>query len=257
MARFEIERVPVLQDNYVWLVHEPAANVTAVIDPAVTEPVLAAAKRRGWAITHIFNTHHHHDHVGGNLEIKAATGCTIVGPSHDRERIPGIDVEVSDGDTYTFGAEKGEVFFLPGHTRGHIAYWFGGSDALFCGDTLFILGCGRVFEGTHEQMWKSLSRLRALPDSTRIYCAHEYTQSNARFALTVDPANDDLKARAAEIDRLRARGEATVPGTMGEERRTNPFLRADHPGVANAVGLAGAEPVKVFAEVRRRKDTFR
>ena len=257
MARIEIERVPVLQDNYVWLAHEPSANVTAVVDPAVTEPVLAAAKRRGWAITHILNPHHHHDHVGGNLEIKAATGCTIVGPSHDRERIPGIDVEVSDGDTYTFGAEKGEVFFLPGHTRGHIAYWFGGSDALFCGDTLFILGCGRVFEGTHEQMWKSLSRLRALPDSTRIYCAHEYTQSNARFALTVDPANDDLKARAAEIDRLRARGEATVPGTMGEERRTNPFLRADQPGVANAVGLAGAEPVRVFAEVRKRKDTFR
>ncbi|HEY7610993.1 MAG TPA: hydroxyacylglutathione hydrolase [Alphaproteobacteria bacterium] len=257
MARFEIERIPVLQDNYVWLVREPAANVTAVVDPAVAEPVLAAAKRRGWRITHILNTHHHPDHTGGNLEIKKATGCTIVGPSHDRERIPGIDVEVSDGDSYTFGTERGQVFFVPGHTRGHIAYWFPGSDALFCGDTLFIMGCGRLFEGTPEQMWKSLSRLRALPATAQVYCAHEYTQSNARFALTVDPGNADLKARAAEVDRLRALGTPTVPGTLGEERKTNPFLRADTPGVAAAVGLAGAEPAKVFAEVRRRKDVFR
>jgi hydroxyacylglutathione hydrolase len=257
MARFEIERIPVLQDNYVWLVHEPAANVTGVVDPAVADPVLAAAKRRGWRITHILNTHHHPDHTGGNLEIKRATGCTIVGPSHDRDRIPGIDVEVSDGDSYSFGTERGQVFFVPGHTRGHIAYWFPGSDALFCGDTLFIMGCGRLFEGTPEQMWKSLSRLRGLPETARVYCAHEYTQSNARFALTVDPANADLKARATEVDRLRAEGQATVPGTLGDERKTNPFLRADTPGVAAAVGLAGAEPVKVFAEVRRRKDVFR
>lgn len=257
MARFEIERIPVLQDNYVWLVHEPEANVTAAVDPSVAEPVLAAATRKGWRITHILNTHHHPDHTGGNLEIKQATGATIVGPSHDRDRIPGIDVEVSDGDTYTFGKEKGQVFFVPGHTRGHIAFFFGGSDALFCGDTLFLMGCGRLFEGTPEQMWKSLSRLRALPETTNVYCGHEYTQSNARFALTVDPANEDLKARAARIDRARAEGKPTVPGTMGEERKTNPFLRADHPAVAAAVGLAGAEPVKVFAEVRRRKDVFR
>ena len=257
MARFEIERIPVLQDNYVWLVHEPAANVTAVVDPSVAEPVLAAAKRRQWRITHILNTHHHPDHTGGNLEIKAATGCIIVGPSHDRDRIPGIDVEVSDGGTYDFGNERAEIFFVPGHTRGHIAYWFPGSDALFCGDTLFIMGCGRLFEGTPEQMWRSLSRLRALPETAKVYCAHEYTQSNARFALTVDPGNADLKARAAEVDRMRAAGQATVPGTLGQERKTNPFLRADTPGVAAAVGLAGAEPVKVFAEVRRRKDVFR
>jgi hydroxyacylglutathione hydrolase len=257
MARLEIERVPVLQDNYVWLAREPAAGLVAAVDPSVAEPVLAAARRRDWRITHVLNTHHHPDHTGGNLEIKRATGCTIVGPSHDRERIPGIDVEVSDGGTYAFGGETAEIFFVPGHTRGHIAFWFSTSDALFCGDTLFLMGCGRLFEGTPEQMWKSLSRLRRLPDSTKVYCGHEYTQANARFALTVDPANDDLRARAAWVDRMRAEGKATVPGTMGDERKTNPFLRADVPAIAAAVGLAGAEPVKVFAEVRRRKDVFR
>lgn len=257
MARLEIERIPVLQDNYVWLAREPEANLVAAVDPSVAEPVLAAAKRRGWRITHVLNTHHHPDHTGGNLAIKAATGCTIVGPSHDRARIPGIDIEVSDGDTYAFGGERAEIFFVPGHTSGHIAFWFPTSDALFCGDTLFLMGCGRLFEGTPEQMWKSLSRLRALPAATKVYCGHEYTQSNARFALTVDPANRDLKERAAWVDRMRAQGKATVPGTMGDERKTNPFLRADTPGVAAAVGLAGAEPVKVFAEVRRRKDVFR
>jgi len=257
MARLEIERIPVLQDNYVWLAREADSGLVAAVDPSVAEPVLAAARRRGWTITHILNTHHHPDHTGGNLEIKRATGATIVGPSHDRERIPGIDVEVSDGDTYEFGRERAEVYFVPGHTRGHIAFWFKGSDALFCGDTLFLMGCGRLFEGTPEQMWKSLSRLRQLPEATNVYCGHEYTQSNARFALTVDPANRELKERAAEIDRLRAAGKSTVPGTMGDERKTNPFLRADNPAVAAAVGLAGAEPVKVFAEVRRRKDVFR
>lgn len=257
MARLEIERIPVLQDNYVWLAREADSGAVAAVDPSVAEPVLAAAKRRGWTITHILNTHHHPDHTGGNLEIKAATGATIVGPSHDRARIPGIDVEVSDGGTYDLGRERAEIFFVPGHTRGHIAFWFRNSDALFCGDTLFLMGCGRLFEGTPEQMWNSLSRLRALPETTNVYCGHEYTQSNARFALTVEPANPDLKARAAWVDRMRAEGKATVPGTMGDERKTNPFLRADVPAVAAAVGLAGAEPVKVFAEVRRRKDVFR
>jgi len=255
--KLEIERIPVLSDNYVWLAHEPASGLTAVVDPAVADAPLARARALGWTISQILNTHHHPDHVGGNLEIKAATGCTIVGPRADAGRIPGIDIELGDGDTYALGDAVARVIDVPGHTRGHIAYWFGDSDALFCGDTLFILGCGRLFEGTPGQMWHSLSKLLALPDSTKIYCAHEYTQSNARFAVTMEPHNDALLKRAATIDAMRARNEPTVPGTLGQERATNPFLRPDSADLQRTLGLVGADPVAVFAETRRRKDSFR
>ncbi len=253
----EVVRIPVLSDNYVWLAREPLSGAVAVVDPAVAGPVLAEADRRGWKITHIPNTHHHGDHVGGNLEVKAATGCTIVGPKRDKARIPGIDIEIDDGDCYKFGEAEADVFFVPGHTSGHIAYSFRKGRALFCGDTLFALGCGRLFEGTPAQMWKSLGRLRELPDDMRVYCAHEYTQSNARFAVTVESDNKALLARSASIDAARARGEATVPSLLGEEKATNPFLRADVPAVQRAVGMVGADPVAVFAEVRHRKDVFR
>ncbi|MEX0759348.1 MAG: hydroxyacylglutathione hydrolase [Tistlia sp.] len=256
MAELDIHQIPVLSDNYVYLARCRATGMTAVVDPAVAAPVLAEAARLGWTITHILNTHHHGDHVGGNREIMAATGCTVVGPRADRARIPGISVEVDEGDVYRLGECEAKVFFVPGHTSGHIAYWFEESDALFCGDTLFALGCGRLFEGTPEQMWRSLSKLRVLPPETRVFCAHEYTQANARFALSVDAGNSALRSRAAEIDALRAEGRPTVPSTLGSERATNPFLRADDPALAEALGLAGRDPVSVFTEVRHRKDVF-
>jgi hydroxyacylglutathione hydrolase len=252
----EIHQIAVLSDNYVYLARDVATGKTAVVDPATHEEVLEALAERGWTLTHILNTHHHADHTGGNMALKQATGCTIVGPRADRDRIPGIDVEVGDGETYALGESLTTVFDVPGHTRGHIAYWFGDSDALFCGDTMFALGCGRLFEGTPQQMWTSLSRLRALPPSTQVYCAHEYTRSNAAFAITVEPQNGALVARKARIEDMRARGERTVPSTLAEELATNPFLRPDSPDLQKTLGMVGAPLVEVFAETRRRKDSF-
>jgi hydroxyacylglutathione hydrolase len=257
MSRLEIVQVPVLQDNYVYLAHERESGATAVIDPAVADPVLAAARQRHWRITHILNTHNHGDHVGGNLAIQEATGCRIVGFGPDRARIPGITETVEDGDRVKLGEAVAEVIFVPGHTRGHIAYWFAQDKALFCGDTLFALGCGRLFEGTPQQMWPSLERLRRLPDDTRVYCAHEYTLANARFAETIERDNRALAERKRRVEALRQQDQPTVPSLMGEEKATNPFLRADQATVARAVGLPDADPVAVFAEVRRRKDSFR
>jgi hydroxyacylglutathione hydrolase len=222
----EIIRIPVLSDNYVWLVHEPESGETMVVDPAVAEPVLAEAAKRGWTITQIWNTHWHPDHTGGNAAIKEATGCHITGPEAERERIPTLDTFVKEGDTVKLGDVVADVIDVPAHTAGHIAFYIPSEKVAFVGDTLFAMGCGRLFEGTAEQMYDNMRKLEALPDDTKIYCAHEYTQSNGEYALVAEPDNLALKERMAEVLTLRSRGEATVPTTIGQERATNPFMRA-------------------------------
>ncbi len=256
MSRLDIVQIPVLSDNYVYLAHCPETGETAVVDPAVSDPVFEALDERGWTLSHILNTHHHADHTGGNADIKQRAGCTVIGSGADAGRIPGIDVRVGDGDTVMLGNAKARVFDVPGHTRAHIAYWFEDSDALFCGDTLFAMGCGRLFEGTPAQMWNSLSKLKALPPRTQVYCAHEYTQSNGQFALSVEPDNDDLITRMHSVDAMRAKDIPTVPSSIEIEIRTNPFLRPDSPGLQKTLGMEGEDPVSVFAETRARKDSF-
>ena len=226
----EIVRIPVLSDNYVWLVHEPTSGETMVVDPAVAAPVLAKADELGWKITQIWNTHWHPDHTGGNAEIKAATGCVITGPKAEYARIPSLDVQVEGGDTVRLGAASAEVIDVPAHTAGHIAFHFADDHAAFVGDTLFAMGCGRLFEGTAEQMYSNMRKLEVLGDDTAIYCAHEYTLSNGRFALTVEPGNLPLIERVNEVTAMRERGEATVPTTIALERATNPFMRASSVG---------------------------
>lgn len=252
----QVHQFPCLGDNYGYLVHDAASGETAVIDTPEVGPIMDALKETGWTLSHILNTHHHFDHAGGNLEIEAKTGCTVVGPRAEAGKIPGIVTKVGDGDEVRLGNQIAKVFDVPGHTAGHIAYWFQDSGIAFVGDTLFALGCGRLFEGTPEQMWSSLQKLMSMPDDTIIYCAHEYTQSNAAFALSVEPQNAALIDRSKQIDTLRAKGKPTVPSTLGLEKQTNPFLRPTSKDLQETIGKLGATTVEVFAETRRLKDNF-
>jgi len=256
MQPIQVHMFPCLSDNYGYLIHDAENDLTAAIDTPSAQAIEAGLSAKGWRLTHIFNTHHHADHAGGNLELKAATGCKIFGPRADARRIPGIDAEYGDGDAFMFGNHPVVVFDTPGHTTGHIVYYLPEDAVAFVGDTLFSLGCGRLFEGTPKQMWNSLQKLMRWPGDTVLYCAHEYTQANARFALTIEPGNPALVARSRAVDGLRARNEPTVPSTLELEKATNPFLRPSSPEIQKAVGCDGNDLVEVFARVRALKDQF-
>ena len=254
MAPLEIELFACRSDNFGVLLHDPETGATASIDAPEEKPILDALARRGWTLSHIFTTHHHGDHVEANLALKKRFGATIIGPAC--ESIPGIDRKVDGGDSFDFAGRRVEVIATPGHTRGHICFHLPEEKLLFAADTLFALGCGRLFEGTPADMWTSLCKLAVLPDETVVYFGHEYTLSNARFAVTVDPQNAVLAKRAGDIEALRAKGGFTAPTTMGLEKATNPFLRAADPAIRRHLGMERASDAEVFAEIRGRKDRF-
>ncbi|PPB79893.1 hydroxyacylglutathione hydrolase [Albidovulum inexpectatum] len=252
----EIVTVPCLSDNYAFIAHDPATGATAVVDVPETSPILNALRDRGWKASHILITHHHADHVDGVKALAAATGAKVVGAAADANRLPSLDIAVAEGDVVRIGIEEARVMEVPGHTVGHVAYHFPVAAVAFTGDTLMALGCGRVFEGTMEQMWTSLSRLAALPPQTLICSGHEYTLTNGRFALTIEPDNPELVKRVEAVRVAREQGRPTVPSTLAEELATNPFLRAGEPAIKRTLKMEGASDAEVFAEIRRRKDRF-
>ncbi|WP_417823256.1 hydroxyacylglutathione hydrolase [Thalassospira lucentensis] len=256
MAAGEVIVIPCLSDNYTYLVRCHRSEMTAIIDPGEAAPVIKELEDRDWQLDLVINTHHHHDHIGGNAELMKKYGAKLLGPTAEKARIPDMNEMVAEGDQVLIGELEGRVFDVPGHTSGHIAFYFPAITALFSGDSLFALGCGRLFEGTPEQMWQSLQKFRNLPNSTQVYCGHEYTQSNAKFAKTIEPENAILAARCQDIDGLRARNIPTIPSRIDVELATNPFLRADHPDVATALGMENATPTEIFTEIRMRKDNF-
>ena len=252
----EIVTVPCLRDNYAFLLHDPGSGATALIDAPEAGPIASELAQRGWRLTDILITHHHGDHVDGVAALREASGAQVWGAAADAGRLPPLDHAVAEGDTVTVGGLSGQVLEVPGHTVGHVAFHFPAAGVVFTADSLMALGCGRLFEGSAEQMWQSLRKLAALPPETRVCSGHEYTAANARFALTVEPDNEALRGRARAIDGARSDGRATVPSTLGEELATNPFLRAAEPGIAAHLDMAGAAPVDVFARIRGLKDAF-
>lgn len=252
----EIVTLPSLSDNYCFLIHDNASGDTAVVDVPEAGVISQALKERGWTLSHAFLTHHHWDHVDGLADLLAEHPAKVVGASADAHRLPALDIEVSEGDSFMLGDEPVQVLDVSGHTVGHIAFYLPQSQAVFTADSLMALGCGRLFEGDADMMWRSLSKLAALPAETVVYSGHEYTAANAKFAVTVDPANPALDARIKSIATERGAGRPTVPSLLSEELATNPFLRATSPEVQRHLGMEGADPAQVFAEIRKRKDNF-
>jgi hydroxyacylglutathione hydrolase len=250
----EVRLFPCLTDNFGYLVHDPQTKATASIDAPEAAPIIRALEREGWGLTDILITHHHHDHVGGVAELKQKYQCRVVAPNDNTTRISNVDLRAGQGDVVKVGNLLARVLETPGHTLDHVSYVFDNDKALFAADTLFSIGCGRVFEGTYPMMWESLLKLRALPDDFRLYCGHEYTAANIKFALTVDPDNPALKVRAEEVKRLRAENKPTIPTLLGEEKKANVFLRADDPSLAAALRMKGQSAVEIFAELRERKN---
>lgn len=252
----QILTIPCLSDNYAFLAHDPGTGETMAVDVPEAAPILAALADTGWVLSHVLLTHHHADHTQGLGELLARAPAKVIGAAADAHRLPALDLAVSEDDTITLGGETGHVIDVSGHTVGHIAVHFPASAVVFTADSLMALGCGRVFEGTMAQMHASLCKLAALPPETTVCSGHEYTQANAKFALSVDPDNPELISRAKAIDAARAAGQATVPSTLAEELATNPFLRATDPGIQANLGMTGQDPALVFAEIRTRKDRF-
>jgi hydroxyacylglutathione hydrolase len=256
MPEPDIHQFPCLKDNYGVLVHDKEEGVTISIDAPDAAAVKRALDERGWKLTHILVTHHHADHTAGIPTLKSETGCTVIGPNAESVRIPCLDVGVGEPDILSLGGLKAQVLDTPGHTIGHISYWFPAAKIAFVGDTLFAMGCGRILEGTPETMWASLRKIAALPPDTRLYCGHEYTVSNAKFGITIEPGNARLAKRLAETEVARERGDATLPTRVDEELETNVFLRADTPAIRKQINMLVAPDWKVFAELRNRKTRF-
>lgn len=252
----EVYQIPAFDDNYLYILRDSTTGETAAVDPGDAHVILDFLKSKKWSLNKIFITHHHFDHTGGVTALKQKTDAQVFAPKYDEHRISPVDQWVKEGDTVNVGECTAKVMYLPGHTLGHIAYFFESEKCLFSGDVIFAMGCGRLFEGTPAQMHHSLERLKALPQDTKIYCAHEYTLANGKFAISVDPTNSDLLTRMDEVEALREKNQPTVPTTLKQELKTNPFLRSDSPGIRKTVNLLKSPAPQVFAEVRKRKDNF-